>query len=129
MAVFVALPSAVPERRGQPEIGRAGGFIARAHERQAEQRVDARQLVVGGIERGGPPDIGAGLKDERRWIRRIAPRQRLEVRCRAREISAVQRIQSGAQNVARGSGLLEHQHDRGQHPDAPHPDLQLSAVQ
>ncbi|HZE47363.1 MAG TPA: hypothetical protein VE087_10825 [Xanthobacteraceae bacterium] len=94
--MLLALAGPVAERRGQPEI-RGGARRAGARHRHAEQRVDALQREVGGIERRGPPDVGARLEDDRRGIGGFVSRQRREVGRRAFEISAIQRVETGAQ--------------------------------
>ncbi len=86
--MLLALAGPVAERRGEPEI-RAGARHARARHRYAEQRVDALQREVGGVECRGPPDVGARLEDNRRGIGGFVGGQLREVgRCEF-EISAI----------------------------------------
>ena len=107
VAVLLALARAIAERRRQPEITRAGRERAGARHRETEQRIDALQREVGRVERGCPPEIRAGLKDQRGGIRRMLGGESVEVRRGAGEIAAVQRIESRVQRPWRS---LSEQH-------------------
>ncbi|HMG19635.1 MAG TPA: hypothetical protein VK573_12990 [Gemmatimonadales bacterium] len=91
MPVLLALPRPVAQRGRAPEVRRR-----RTRQRDVEERVDAPQLERRGIAGGGPPDVGARLKHDGRWIARVARGQRREVRRGPLEIAAIQRVQAGA---------------------------------
>ena len=116
MPVFFALPGAIAERRRLPEIGRRA-YVARTRPRQreTEERIDALQLKSGGVARRGPPDVGSGLKDERRRIRDVPFRQSGKVRRRLLEIAIIQGVEPGAEVGACRQRALEHQHRNGEH--------------
>ncbi len=109
MAVLLALPRAIPEGRRQPEIGGCG---ARARERQVEQRIDARRCEIGRIARRRPPDVRTGLEYDRRRIRRVRCTKACEIRGGAREVSAIQGVETCAQ-IGRA---LQHHYCRGEKP-------------
>src|SRR2546430_12918122 len=74
VAVQVALARPVAERRGEPEVARrAGGIEAGAANRELQERIDARRLVVVVLEGLRPPDVGARLEDHGRGVGGVAP--------------------------------------------------------
>jgi hypothetical protein len=129
VAVLLALPRAIPERRREPEVSRRPGRRARARHGHAEQRVDALQREIGGVTGRGPPDVCARLEDNGGRIGGSARGQRGEVGGGALEIAAVQRIETDPQRVhgvgrperrpwRRGhalQGQRDHREHRGRH--------------
>jgi len=118
MAVLLALPCAIAERRRQPEVAGCPGRRTRARQRHAEQRVDARQREVGGVAGRCPPDVCARLKDDRCRIARRARGQSREIRGGPLEVAAIERIEAGPQSlhaIGRPKRALQDQHNRGEH--------------
>ena len=122
VAVLLALPRPIAECRSQPEVSRRPGRGTRAGQGYTEQRVDALQREVSGVEGGCPPDVRARLEHRRRGIGRRARGQRREVGCRAFEVTAIQRIETGAQGRQRiggpktgGRRALQREQDRRKH--------------
>ena len=117
MAILFALASAVAERGREPEV--SGPLrCAGARQRETEQRIDSRQLEFGGIAGGGPPDVHARLENDGRGIGRMGGAEAREVRGGAREIPAIERIETRAQRMAidRRPHTLADEHRRGEQP-------------
>ena len=115
--MLFALARPIAERGGKPEVRLRRG--PRARQREAEQRIDARELEVRGIARGRPPDVRARLEHNRRRISRMTGGEAGEVRRGAREVPAVQRIETRPQVPplgGSGGATLEHEHGCGEQP-------------
>lgn len=113
MSVLFALPRPIPERGGEPKIRL--GELARARQREAEQRIDALKLEIGRIARGGPPDVGARLEYDGRRIGRMTGGETGEVGGGAREVSAIQGIETRPQGspIGGSGGTTLQDEDRG----------------
>jgi len=117
MSMLFALARSIAERGGEPEVRLRRG--PRARQRQAEQRIDALELEVRGIARGRPPDVRARLKHHGRRIGRMTGGEAGKERRGARELPAVQGVETRPQvrPLGRSGGAaLEHEHGCGQQP-------------
>jgi len=125
VAVLLALPRPIPQRRREPEVSRRPGRRARSCHRHAKQRVDALQREISGVAGRGPPDVRARLEDDGAGIGGSARGERGEVGRGALKIAAVQRIETDSQGVHGGRRserrpggkrrALHCQHDRREH--------------
>jgi len=121
VAVLFALARPIAERGREPEFSPPPGLrrCPRARQRETEQRIDALQLEVGGIECRRPPDVRTRLEHDGRRIGRVSRGEAGEIRRGAREVSAVQRVETGPQvpPLDRGGGApLQDEHGRGEQP-------------